>query len=248
MISVITVVKDDAHGLASTFESLVQQTHSDWEMIVVASLSMDDTLGVANAISKTDGRVVVLLQEALGIYEAMNLGVSKVRGSHIWFMNAGDIFASKDVLEHALTTIQESGASLIVGGYKLGQKIESRRFNYRSQRISRLRFAFNLRMSHQAMIFSAKDFKEVGYFDLKYRLASDFDFILRFTKHYEARTTNKIYAGFRPGGAADQNIFQVHEEKHLSRTANFKSQLIILVSVIWTIAAQTKIRLRGLFK
>lgn len=68
-------------------------------------------------------------------------------------------FASKDVLEHALTIIQESGAALVVGGYKLGQQIESRCFNYRSQRISRLRFAFNLRMSHQAMIFSAKDFK-----------------------------------------------------------------------------------------
>lgn len=95
MISVITVVKDDAHGLASTFESLEQQTHSDWEMIVVASLSNDDTLGVANDISKTDGRVIVFLQEALGIYEAMNLGVSKVRGTHIWFMNAGDILHPK---------------------------------------------------------------------------------------------------------------------------------------------------------
>jgi glycosyltransferase involved in cell wall biosynthesis len=247
MISVITVVKDDAHGLAATFKSLEQQTNSDWEMIVVASLSIDDTLEVANMISKIDGRVVVLLQEALGIYEAMNLGLSKVKGSHIWFMNAGDTFASKEVLEHALATIQKSGASLVVGGYKLGEQIESRCFNYKSQRISRVRFAFNLRMSHQSMIFSTDDFNEVGYFDLKYRFASDFDFILKLSKNHEVRTTDKIYAVFRPGGAADQNIFQVHKEKHLSRTENFHSQLIILASIIWTIAAQTKIRLRELF-
>lgn len=242
------MVKDDAPGLQSTFGSLIEQSYSDWELIIVASHSSDNTLEVANSMSKKDERVVFLVQEALGIYEAMNLGLTKVKGSHIWFMNAGDTFASNDVLGHALTTIQKSSASLLVGGYKLGQQAGSRSFKYRSQNISRWRFAFNLRMSHQAMLFKSRVFEEVGNFDLKYRLASDFDFILKLMKIHDARTTEKIYAVFRPGGAADQNISKVHREKHLSRKANFQSRLIIPVSILWTTAAWTKINIKKKIK
>jgi glycosyltransferase involved in cell wall biosynthesis len=248
MISVITVVKDDAPGLQSTFDSLIEQSYSDWELIIVASHSSDNTLEVANSISEKDKRVVFQVQEALGIYEAMNLGLTKVKGSHIWFMNAGDAFASSDVLEHALTTIQKSSASLLVGGYKLGQQTGSRTFRYRSQNISKLRFAFNLRMSHQSMLFESRVFEEIGNFDLNYRLASDFDLILKLMKMNEARTTEKIYSVFRPGGAADQNISQVYREKHLSRKANFQGVLIILASILWTTAAWIKINVKKKFK
>ena len=242
------MVKDDAQGLLSTFASLMEQSYSDWELIIVASHSSDNTLEVANSISMKDERVVYILQEALGIYEAMNLGLTKVKGSHIWFMNAGDTFASHDVLGHALTTIQKSSASLLVGGYKLGQQTGSRSFKYRSQNISRWRFAFNLRMSHQSMLFKSRVFEEIGNFDLKYRLASDFDFILKLMKIHDARTTDKLYAVFRPGGAADQNISQVHREKHLSRKANFQSRLIIPASILWTTAAWTKINIKKKLK
>jgi len=248
MISVITVVKDDAPGLAATFQSLQIQSHADWELILVASPSLDNTIEVANSLVLKDGRVNLHLQEADGIYEAMNLGISKVQGSQIWFMNAGDTFASIDVLEHALTIMQETGVSMVIGGYKLGQEDESRSFNYRSRNISRTEFAFNLRMCHQAMMFSSEAYMKIGKFDLRYRLASDFDFILRFMQSYKARTTGRVYAVFRPGGAADQRIFQVHKEKHLSRIANFQSPLIVLASIIWSAAAQAKIRLRRIFR
>ena len=67
-------------------------------------------------------------------------------------------------------------------------------------------------------------------------------------KTHDARTTEKIYAVFRPGGAADQNISKVHREKHLSRKENFQSRLIIPVSILWTAAAWTKINIKKKFK
>ena len=103
-------------------------------------------------------------------------------------------------------------------------------------------------MSHQSMLFKSRVFEEIGNFDLKYRLASDFDFILKLMKIHDARTTDKLYAVFRPGGAADQNISQVHREKHLSRKANFQSRLIIPASILWTTAAWTKINMKKKIK
>lgn len=247
MISVITVVKDDASGLASTYESLRSQSLSQWEMILVASPSKDNTIEVAESLSKIDKRVSFNLQEAQGIYEAMNLGLTQVNGSHIWFMNAGDTFASDDVLEHALKTVFITNSSLVIGGYKLGNKSGDREFRFKSKRLTKLRFAFNLRMSHQSMLFDADAYRKIGGFNLNYRFASDFDFILKFMKSNSVRTTDKIYAVFRPGGAADQNIYQVHHEKHLSRKENFQIWLIIPLSYIWTFAARFKIFLRRAF-
>ena len=247
MISVITVVKDDASGLALTFESLKQQSLSEWELILVASPSKDKTMNIAESISLNDRRVNLQIQEAQGIYEAMNLGLTQVKGSYIWFMNAGDTFASNDVLEHALMTILQTGTSLVIGGYKLSNDTRGRSFRFRSKKISRLRFAFNLRMSHQSMIFKTDAFEKIGDFNLKFRLASDFDFILKYMNVNTARTTDKIYSIFRPGGAADQNIEQVHREKHISRKDNFQNWIISSASSIWTYAARVKILLRKIF-
>lgn len=248
MISVITVVKDDASGLMATFESLKQQSLVDWELILVASPSSDNTLKIAESISLADGRVNLVIQEPQGIYEAMNLGLTQVKGQYIWFMNAGDTFASSDVLDHALMTIRMTDASLIIGGYKLRDDIKNRSFRFRNRKISRLRFAFNLRMSHQSMIFRTDSFKKVGVFNLKFRLASDFDFILKYMCNNTIRTTDKIYSIFRPGGAADQNIEKVHREKHDSRKENFPSWAITPISSIWTYSARAKILFRKIFK
>ena len=67
-------------------------------------------------------------------------------------------------------------------------------------------------------------------------------------KENKVRTVDEIYAVFRPGGAADQNIRQVHREKHLSRKENFPNWLITLPSLIRTNSARAKIFLRKTFK
>ena len=98
------------------------------------------------------------------------------------------------------------------------------------------------------MMFSTDAFQKIGNFSLSYRLASDFDFILKYMRENKARTVNEIYAVFRPGGAADQNIRQVHQEKHLSRKENFPNWLITPASLIWTNSARAKILFRKTFR
>ena len=234
--------------LEEQLDSIQHQDYKNWILYVNDDGSKDNTLKIAESISLNDRRVNVKIQEPQGIYEAMNLALTQVKGSYIWFMNAGDTFASNDVLEHALMTILQTGASLVIGGYKLSDDTRGKSFRFRNKKISRLRFAFNLRMSHQSMIFKADAFEKIGEFNLKFRLASDFDFILKYMKDNTARTTDKIYSIFRPGGAADQNIEQVHREKHISRKENFPNWIISPASSIWTNSAKAKILLRKIFK
>ena len=74
-VSVITIVKDNLIGLRNTHESLLRQSFSDWEMIIVVGDSSDGTLTFARTLQREDSRICLIEQKGVGIYEAMNDGL-----------------------------------------------------------------------------------------------------------------------------------------------------------------------------
>jgi glycosyltransferase involved in cell wall biosynthesis len=239
-VSVITVVKNDGVGLMATYESLISQTYENWELIIVAAHSEDETVELAEHLTTLDERIQLNLREAGGIYDAMNFGLSRIKGSYVWFMNAADTFAAVDVIEDAVEQIELYKTNLIIGGYEVHTSLSNRAYPHKDKAISRLGFAFSLRMCHQSMLFSAEIFSLDEKYRTTYRYASDFDLILRILDEGSARTRNKIYSRFKPGGSADQNLISVFSEKHKSRIENFGSFPILLLSLAWTAAARFK--------
>lgn len=248
-VSVITVVKADAPGLRTTHESLIEQTFKDWELLIIANSEQGETLDTALEIQANDFRIHFLGQRSTGIYGAMNEGIESAVGEFIWFMNAGDTFASNTVLAHAVDELSKSSVGLLIGGFRIVNETKNLTFSYPEGRVTEIEFAFNRRGGcHQAMIFRTQFLKDVGGYDTAYSLASDFDLILKVIKETEARRVSEIYAEIEPGGRADQGIFLVHKEKHLIRKNHFGRVSIFIASLIWTGLARTKIVLRGLLQ
>lgn len=95
-ISIITVVRNDLHGMIATLESVQRQTFSDIEHIVVDGASSD---GTAEFLKNNAARIAVLISEPdEGIYDAMNKGAEKASGDWVIYMNAGDFFYDDDTL------------------------------------------------------------------------------------------------------------------------------------------------------
>lgn len=248
-VSVITVVKDDAIGLTSTHQSLLSQIFEDWEMVIVAGQSHDETLCVANGFQSIDSRVRAHEQVGKGIYEAMNEGIEMARGEFIWFMNAGDNFASPSVLAHAIEEFSKTNVGVIVGGYQILNDLSYPTFSSPGRNITRLSFAFTRRGGcHQAMVFSTQILKNIGGFDTAYSLASDFDLVLRVIDKAGAKRVSKIYAAIEPGGRADQGIFLVHKQKHEIRQNLLGGPVILIASLLWTALARTKIISRQILR
>ena len=101
LISVITVNYNDSEGLQKTLESSFAQSCSgEWEQLVIDGGSSD---GSQQVISRYADRLAYHVSERDGgIYEGMNKGVAKAQGKYCIFMNAGDTFASDDVLEKVM--------------------------------------------------------------------------------------------------------------------------------------------------
>lgn len=248
-VDIITVVKDDASGLIATYSSLIEQTFPEWELLIVVGSSKDSTLSIATELQAQDRRIRVLEEKGQSIYGAMNEGLEIANGEFAWFMNAGDRFAGPDVLAKAVNEITDSGVGVVVGGYGVVGSLKEKNYRYPSKTLSQIAFAFNRRGGcHQAMIFRTKALRDIGCFDESYSLTSDFKAVLDVIRTAGARRVNEVYALVEPGGLADQGIFTVHRQKHQIRRRVFRNPIVTAASVLWTWAAQSKIRLRTHFR
>jgi glycosyltransferase involved in cell wall biosynthesis len=248
-VSIISIARNNESGLARTFQSVMSQTHTDWELILVIAPSSDGTLELASYLADSDPRIITYPQTSLGIYSAMNEGLHASSGEYVWFLNSGDEFMDENSLDAAARQMKILSADLLIGGYTISGQSSAKQYSKRSKKISSLDFAFNRRGGcHQAMLFKKKKLLDLNGFGLEFQLASDFDVILRIIEGGKTFRTQKVLARIEPGGISDQRIFDVIREKHqIRRTYYSKNIFVLFLSVGWGLAVKTKIRARNFF-
>ena len=108
-ISVVTVCYNSVDSIEETMLSVLNQTYSDVEYIIIDGGSTDGTVDI---IKKYADRLVYWVSEPdKGIYDAMNKGIAAATGDYINFMNSGDRFASTNVIEPSNILIKPAHCS-----------------------------------------------------------------------------------------------------------------------------------------
>ena len=96
LFSIITVSYNAKESIEDTINSIVNQTYSNFEYIIVDGGSTDGTLDI---IRKYEDKISYWISEPdNGIYDAMNKGLAICKGEWINFMNSGDLFYNDHVL------------------------------------------------------------------------------------------------------------------------------------------------------
>ena len=102
-VTVITVVFNDVFNIKKTIDSVLSQTYTNLEYIIIDGGSSDGTIEL---ISEYEGKIDVIISEKdNGIYDAMNKGIKKSTGYWLNFMNCGDVFYDSDVVEKCMKNI-----------------------------------------------------------------------------------------------------------------------------------------------
>lgn len=104
--------------LEKAVKSIVAQTFSDWELLIVEDGSPDKTGEIAEKLAKNDERIQVFHHEKnRGLSPARNTGMSHAKGQYIWFMDPDD-YVEATVLEEMYKALQENPAELTIIGHK----------------------------------------------------------------------------------------------------------------------------------
>ncbi len=97
-ISIITVVKNNKLDINDCINSVLRQTHSNVEYIIIDGGSTDGTVDI---IKKYESRIAKWISETdHGIYDAMNKGIRMATGDLIGFLNADDVYCDSGVLKN----------------------------------------------------------------------------------------------------------------------------------------------------
>ena len=120
ILSVITINRNNAAGLEKTMQSVLSQTRSDYEYVVVDGASTDGSVAVIKRLAPAFGdRLKWISEPDKGIYNAMNKGIRMATGEYIQILNSGDSLVSPDVTDKMYAALEKEGHPSILYGNML---------------------------------------------------------------------------------------------------------------------------------
>ena len=115
-VSIITPVKNGAQFLVECLDSIVNQTHRNWELLIVNDSSTDETQSILEEYAQQDNRIVVSQNKGKGIIDALITGYEKSAGEFITRMDADDIM-TPNKLELLTKKLIEKGKRYLATGF-----------------------------------------------------------------------------------------------------------------------------------
>lgn len=201
-LSIIIPTYNSASVLPKALESIVGQTFTDWEVLVMDGASTDDTLKVAQ--SYNDSRIRIYSEPDKGIYDAMNKGIKKAQGEWLYFLGSDDWLWSDTVL-HGVFNQNIDDYDVVYGDVDAPHLARGHSGVWSLETIDYNR-------CHQAILYKKTIFKRLGTYNLKYRIWADYDFNLKwfFAEKIKKKHLQIIIAHFSQGGYSshDDSIMQ----------------------------------------
>ena len=176
MFSIIVPTLNAAATLRACLDSVVRQTCSDFELVLVDGGSTDGTLDIANSFAANLGtRLVIHCGPDQGAYDAMNRGVGMATGAWLLFLGADDTLYEADTLARAAAFIGDHQPSDLVYGDVIMRSTGTRYAG--GFDLDRLQFERNI--CHQSIFYRSELFAGIGPYNLRYRIWADWDFNIR---------------------------------------------------------------------
>ena len=211
LFSIVSVCFNNPEELLQTLNSIQSQNFDDCEVIIVNG---GEKSVIDNVIAEFDNLKLIYISEPdQGIYDAMNKGAVKANGDFIIYLNSGDKFYDEQTLIKVKQSITPDikiiyGSSVSDYGYKkVLCKAKSESF-FMSKKF------YSLGFSHQS-IFVQRDILSRKPFDLRYKVAADFNFLypkLREFNNYLLRLDFPVSI-FATGGVSDLDKTTLNKEK-----------------------------------
>ena len=220
VFSIITCTYNAESVLQRTLDSVLEQTYSHVEHIIVDGASTDATLDRVEAYKqKSDAEdwcheVRVKSEPDRGLYDAMNKGIQRATGQYVLFLNAGDTFPSADTLELVAESVGEGEEppAVLYGDTDVvddeGRFLRHRRLSP-PRRLTWRSFMKGMLVCHQAF-YARTDLAKATPYDLHYRFSAAVDWCIRIMRlarrrRLPMRNVGAVVVNFLDGGMTTTN-------------------------------------------
>lgn len=219
LVTIITVVYNGAATLESTIKSVLGQSYSNIEYIIVDGGSNDGTVDI---IRRYEDRICCWISERdQGIYDAMNKGVALANGDYIGMLNADDFFTSEKSIQKIVNRLVEDNLDAVFSQLDIVDPDDTNRIlrKYRVASFNSCMLRIGVMPPHPTFYCRKSCYDKLGSMPFKtnYKIAADFELLVRLllTQHISWGYIPETTVNMRAGGISSDNYksrFQLNHE------------------------------------
>ena len=209
LISVITTTFNSQSTIIDSLNSVLSQSYKDIEHIIIDGNSYDYTRSILEDYKKKNKNSIIKFINDKGLFDAMNYGINIAKGDYITFLNSDDIFHNNSTIENVAKKIRKYKDHKVFYGdvnyFSKNHKNIVR--NYSGGQFKIDDFRFGLMPPHPGSFVETQLHKNFR-FNTKYKIASDFDLLLRLflKKKIKTKYLNMSLVRMKVGGNSGKNI------------------------------------------
>jgi len=208
-VSIITVCYNSQDFVVSAIDSVLTQSHTDIEYIIVDGNSKDNTVSI---IQSYGNKVAKFISEPdKGIYDAMNKGLSLATGDVIGILNSDDFYPHKDVIAQVAQAFEKnSNVDMVLGNvdFVKADNLSSPVRFYSSFGFAPWKMRFGFMPAHPAAFIKRSAYDKVGSYTLGYKIGADFEWFVRalMVQRLSYVKLNQTLVRMREGGVSTSGL------------------------------------------
>lgn len=210
-ITIVTTTNNSAATIRDTLESVLSQTHQDWELIIEDGLSQDDTLSIVREYEQqSGGRIRVFSEKDEGLYDAMNRGIAHATGDVIGILNSDDFYYDETVLEDINRAMEGLPVDCIYGDLKYVSAQNKHRVVriWKGSQHKKGAYMHGWHPAHPTFYARRECYGKLGGFNTNLAVSADFELMLRFIEVAGLRNSyiHRYFVKMRMGGESNGTI------------------------------------------
>ncbi len=224
LVSIITVVYNNDEYIRDAIESVLSQDYSKIEHIVIDGGSTDGTIGI---IKEYGDKISVFLSEPdEGIFDALNKGIVRSHGEIIGILHSDDLFCDKYIISDVINKMKDTETELCFSDLVIVDAVSGKLVRYyMAHYFRRWMLRIGWLPPHPTVFLKRSIFDEFGLYSKNYKLAGDFDFMIRvfYGRKINWAYLNRITVKMRSGGISNSGLSnkilcakEIHESLHMN--------------------------------
>ena len=226
----IVVASWNCAGLLQAFlDSLLSQSWSDWELLLLDNASTDDTAAVVQRCRErlvAPQSVVWSSEPDRGIYDAWNRGLRLARGDYLCFIGADDVFVDAHSLGR-IAALTATAADLVTARnayYSPGGRF----LRHWGASWAWRRMRQSMTIAHPGMLVRRELFGRVGSFDASFRICGDYEWLLRLPPDLRTVHSSDSILKVVQAGVSHTRIPQVYGETFRAQRRHLRAPVAAL--------------------
>ena len=203
-VSIITVVWNNKETIKDSISSVLNQTYSNIEYIVVDGSSSDGTIDIVQGYGDRISHFISEPDE--GIYDALNKGIELASGDVIGILHSDDLFSDKFVVSDMMERMVVENAEIAFSDMVIVDNSMTKVLRYyMASYFSPWMFKIGWMPPHPTCFIKKSLFDEFGMYSLDYKVVGDFDFLVRifYARDVSWAYLNRVTIKMRQGGVSN---------------------------------------------